>query len=176
MDGIAHPVATLAHIWGCFGTLTYDSRKLRAGLRSWIESGRDLDSSRWWATWWAFNGQLARRSGFPADSHLWACRAERGGHTGRFHLHFLSGSSLLPTVVARLWKWGNAEIRKYEPEGEAVAYMCRCLGVDIEMSRFASNPFADVTLSACGRGLARDIAARDRAQVRARCKTVAWAS
>jgi len=110
--------------WQFFGTLSFKSERLPERLRV--------------SMWFALAREVARWTHVHFTKNLvWVLRMEAGEATGRLHFHYLLAgvpASFLcdKTCFAMMRQWekvggGIARVRLFEPTGDAVEYICKCL-------------------------------------------------
>ena len=142
-------IAWLSNHWTHIVHASFDENLIRRSFADWVEEDdgriKPKDGLVMWRTFLRRVSRLERKY-FP--SLLWVVREERG-RGGRYHLHGLIGSWLNCRPISDRWTWGRCQVKRYNPEGNISAYICKNLsenlGSEIEVARFSGRSDLAVT-------------------------------
>jgi len=140
-------IALLSNHWSKVVHLTFDPTLVRKSFRTWLENpGQEDFRPDGIVMLFSFLRKVSDVENKYFPRMLWVAREERGS-LGRYHIHVLMNSWLNPSVISSQWKYGISMTHDYRPEGNIINYISKCLGSDIEMSRFSGRKDLAVTWS-----------------------------
>lgn len=159
METVSH-IACLSNHWTRVVHMSFDSSRVRPGFARWVE---DPESKKarpdGMVMWFAFVRKVARMNKAYFPRMLWVLREERG-RGGRYHMHALINGWLNPSVMSEQWKWGWCSAQEYRADGGINDYVCKCLGIEVEIARFSGREYdLGVTFSTAAQRLIRGLLA-----------------
>lgn len=139
--------------WQFFGSQTFRSERLPEAVRL--------------KMWHSFIREVASWAHISPKKLIWCLRMEHGEATGRLHFHFLLGAlpyefHIRERAYAMMGLWqayggGITRVRAYKPQGDATAYISKCLGIEganlYEGRKFSKQGESVIMSDACWRGV-----------------------